>query len=206
MACRRTRGVRIESMRLRRRIGVNGRCDRSAVLPSDWCVEYPIQMLARSLGTRFQMGFARMTMHLAPAMKGVAFEASNDGLHILAESEMELALPGEVIRQIHGEEVEFGVPQVRYLHRGTLQEPVMWVRAAVPWAHTEPTLHDLITRDALIDEVDWTACRPTIRARAPLRALLGYPAALEAATQGTAELRMWLSHYAPVPPGPGKAA
>ncbi len=182
------------------------RFDAPPAVPPGARIEYPIELLARSRSTRFQMGFARMTMHLAPALKDVAFEASDEGLRILAASEMELALPGEVVRQIHGDDVELGVPQVRYLPGEPLQEPVMWARVTVLRQHTEPALHDLITRSAVIDEVDWSACRPTIRARAPLRALLGYPKALAVLTRGTADLSMWLSHYAPVPPDPGKAA
>jgi hypothetical protein len=34
----------------------------------------------------------------------------------------------------------------------------------------------------------------------------GYPQTLAALSQNTAELRMGLSHYAPVPTGPGEAA
>ena len=45
-----------------------------------------------------------------------------------------------------------------------------------------------------------------VRARAALRRLLGYPQALAELTNATAELQMWLSHYEPIPPDPGKAA
>src|SRR5687768_6070898 len=34
--------------------------------------EYPIEQLARGTGTRFQRGFARMTMHLLPEFKEAA--------------------------------------------------------------------------------------------------------------------------------------
>ena len=40
---------------------------------------YPIEQLARSMTTRFQMGFARMTMHLMPEIDGVCLEPSNQG-------------------------------------------------------------------------------------------------------------------------------
>jgi hypothetical protein len=45
-----------------------------------------------------------------------------------------------------------------------------------------------------------------VRARAVLRHLLGYPQALAALSHSTADLRMWLSHYTPLPPDPEKAA
>jgi predicted membrane GTPase involved in stress response len=168
--------------------------------------EYPIEQLARSRSTRFQRGFARMSMHLAPELQDVLFDAGDDGLRILAASELALALPVEVIRQMHAGEVEFGEPQVRLLHGTSVQEPVMGLRAAVPRPQTEAALHELITRGACIEEVDWFACKPTIRACAPLRMLLGYPKTLLALTRGQADLSMWLMHYAPVPPDPRKAS
>ena len=82
----------------------------------------------------------------------------------------------------------------------------MWVRARVPSDYTEEVIHDLIGRGAEIEEIDWSAPIPTVRAKAALRQLLGYPKALATQTNGAAELHMWLSHYSPVPPEPGRAA
>ena len=168
--------------------------------------EYPIEQLATRKRTRFQLGFARMTMHLLPYFKDAALDASDKGLVIMAASEMALALPAEVIRQIYADDVQISEPKVRLLHQETVQEPIMWVRAAVAREYTETVVHDLITRSAEIEEVDWLAPAPTVRAKAPLRELLGYPAALAGLCNATSELQMCLSHYAPVPPGPGRAA
>jgi translation elongation factor EF-G len=167
---------------------------------------YPLEQLASSKSTRFQRGFARMAMHLLPCFKDAVVDASDSGLVIRAASELSLGLPSEVLRQIYAADVHIGAPQVRLLYGDTVEEPVMWVRAAVPRAATEPVLHDLIGRGADIEEVDWLAPAPVIRASAPLRELLGYPAALCALCEGRAELDMWLSHYAPVPPEPETAA
>jgi hypothetical protein len=170
------------------------------------CHKYPIEQLARNTSTRFQIGFARMTMHLLPRFEEAALEPSERGLKILATNEAALAQPGEVIRQIHAEHVMLEAPQVRLLYGETVQEPIMWVRAGAARAYTEAVVHDLLTRGAEIVEVDWMAALPVVRARAPLRQLLGYAQALAALSQDTAELRTWLSHYAPVPPEPPKAA
>jgi hypothetical protein len=91
--------------------------------------DYPIEQLARCSSTRFQIGFARMTMHLLPEFKDIALEPSERGLKILAMNEAALALPGEVIRQIHAEDVAIEEPQVRLLYGDVVQEPIMWVRA-----------------------------------------------------------------------------
>ena len=167
---------------------------------------YPIEQLARSTSTRFQMGVARMTMHLLPGFRDVGLEPSADGLRILAANEDALALPGEAIRQIHADEVDISEPRVRLLYADRVLEPIMWVRAASDRHFTEVVIQDLVRRTAEIDEVDWLAAVPVVRARAPMRALIGYPKALAALTHDTADLRMWVSHYAPVPPDPGKAA
>lgn len=169
-------------------------------------VDYPLEQLARSRTTRFQRGFARMAMHLLPDFRDAALEASDKGLVILAASELALDSPTEVLRQIHGADVHIGAPTVRLRNGDSVEEPIMWVRAAVPHADTESVVHELIGRSADIEEVDWLAPCPVVRARAPLRELLGYPAALSALCQGKAELDMWLSHYAPLPPEPGDAA
>jgi hypothetical protein len=168
--------------------------------------EYPIEQLARSTSTRFQRGFARMTMHLLPRFEEAALEPSERGLKILATSEAALALPGEAIRQIYAEDVEIEEPQVRLLYGNVVQEPIMWVRAGTERNYIEAVIHDLVSRGAEIERVDWMAPLPVVLGRAPLRQLLGYPQTLAALSQSTADVRMWLSHYAPLPPGPGKAA
>ncbi|MCC7079827.1 MAG: hypothetical protein IT530_04080 [Burkholderiales bacterium] len=190
-----------------RRSQVNTRFDFAAAQPEPLIhAEYPIEQLVRCKTTRFQLGFARMAMHLLPHFRHTVMNVSDKGLVILAASEMALALPGEVIRQIYADDADIGAPEVRLVYGDTVQEPIMWVRASVPRAHTESVVHGLITRKAEIEEVDWFAPSPVVRATAPLRELLGYPDALAALCGSKAELQMWLSHYAPVPPGPGIAA
>jgi translation elongation factor EF-G len=147
-----------------------------------------------------------MAMRLVPEFKEVVLEPSDFGLKILATNEVALALPAEVIRQIHAEGVKIEEPQVRLRYGEVVQEPVMWVRAASASTYTEAVIWDLVTRGAEIEEVDWLAPLPVVRAKAPLRQLLGYPQALAALSHSTADVRMWLSHYAPVPPNAGRAA
>jgi hypothetical protein len=168
--------------------------------------EYPVAQLACCKSTRFQRGFARMTMHLLPYFRDAVLEASDKGLMIFAASELALALPTEVLRQIYADDVRLEEPMVRLFYGDAVEEPIMWVRTAVPRPSAEPVVHDLLDRSAEIEEVDWLAPSPIVRAKAPLRELLGYPAALSALCEGKAELEMWLSHYAPVPPRPDKVA
>ncbi|MBI4290117.1 MAG: hypothetical protein HY661_01400 [Betaproteobacteria bacterium] len=164
--------------------------------------DYPIEQLARSAKSRFQIGFARMTMRLLPQFDDVVLEPTVQGLKILGANELALATPGEVIRQIHKDDVELQEPRVRLRYDTTVQEPVMWVRAAMPCRYAEPAVQDLAARGSAIEEVDWMLSHPVVRAKAPLRLLLGYPQALATLSRNTAELQMWLSHYARVPPVP----
>jgi translation elongation factor EF-G len=92
------------------------------------------------------------------------------------------------------------------LYDGTVREPVMWIRTAVPYDNAETIVQELVGRGATIEEVDWLPTKPVVRARAPLRLLLGYPQTLDTLSGGKAELHMWLSHYDRVPPEPGAAA
>jgi hypothetical protein len=175
--------------------------------PDDMYYDYPIEQLASSSRTRFQLGFARLTMKLLPHFDEVAFEPSAEGLRILASTEMALELPGEVIRQIHANEVQLGQPSVRLLGGDEGREPIMWVRVSLDHADAEPVLQDLVEREARIEEVDWGHPRTVIRALAPLRRLLGYPHALRGLSDAGADLRMWLSHYrAPLRGPDGDAA
>jgi predicted membrane GTPase involved in stress response len=164
--------------------------------------EYPIEQLACSARTRFQLGFARMTMHLMPELGDAVLEPSEQGLRILGASEMALTRPGEIIRQLHEYEVELKEPRVRLLYDVVVREPIMRVRASVCDADAEAVVQDLAARDARIDAVDWGYPKTLVRAQAPLRNLLGYSQALANLSKGATDLRMWLSHYAAIPPGP----
>jgi predicted membrane GTPase involved in stress response len=168
--------------------------------------DYPIEQLARSARTSFQIGFARAALYLMPEMEDILLDATPEGLKILGRHESALAKPGEIISQIYREEVELKEPRVRFFHYGAVHEPVMWVRLSLDYRYSEDAVLDLVRRDAEMEEVDWLRGQPVIRARASLRRLLGYPQALATLSNNTADLRMWLSHYAPVPPEPGGKA
>jgi len=158
--------------------------------------DYPLEQLAQAARQEAQSIFARVTKDLAPDFKEVLLQPSAEGLRIFAANETALEEPDEVIRQMHAGEVRISEPRVRLFCDETgAYEPVMWVRAAMSQRYTEAAIHDLISRGAEIEEADWTTSSPTVRARAPLRALMGYAKALVAMTNSTADLRMWLSHY-----------
>jgi len=171
-------------------------------LESAMYYEYPIEQLACSAKTRFQMGFARMTMHLMPEFGDVVLEPSEQGLKILGASEMALTRPGEIIRRIHEYEVELKEPRVRLLYDADVREPIMWVRASVGDTDAEAVVRDLVARDARIEAVDWDHPLTLVRAQAPLRNLLGYSQALSTLSKDVTDLKMWLSRYAAIPPGP----
>jgi predicted membrane GTPase involved in stress response len=160
--------------------------------------DYPIEQVARSTRSAFQIGFARLTMHLMPRFDDVAFEPTASGLRILAASELALAIPAEIVRQIHEDDVELGAPRARLLYGEVVREPVMNVRASVSRSQGTAIAAALVERGARIDELEHAHARSVVRAHAPLRRLIGYPRLFATLTDGTADLRMWLSHYAEV--------
>jgi hypothetical protein len=168
--------------------------------------DYPIEQLARSATTRFQIGFARVTMHLMPEFEDAVLEPSEHGSRILGTSEGVLASPRDVIRQIDADRLQLNEPRVRPIYDTAVREPVMWVRATMDFACIGAVVQDLVRRSADIHARNRHSSRPVVRAQAPRRALLGYPQDLSTLSGGTADLRMWPSHYAPVPPTSGGAA
>ena len=111
-------------------------------------------------------------------------------------------MPGEIIRHIHEHEVELKEPRVRLLYDAVVRKPIMWVHATVGDTDTEAVVRDLVARDARIESVDWRHPQILVRAQAPLRNLLGYSQALSTLSKDVTDLKMWLSHYAALPPGP----
>jgi len=156
---------------------------------------YPIEQIARNVRTRFQIGFARLTMQMLPDLDDVAYEASGEGLRMLGASELALKIPGEIVRQMHGDDVVLEAPRVRLAYRGRVCEPLMGVRATMSEAHAPRVVQDLLDRGVRIEEIAYAHGRCTVRALGRLRLLLGYPGALMHLSDETSELVMWLSHY-----------
>ena len=157
--------------------------------------EFPIEQVARSVRSRFQRGFARLTMHMLPNLDDVAYEASIEGLRILATSESALRVPIEVVRQVHGNDVVIEPPRVRLAYRDVPCEPVMALRVSVDDRHVQAVVDDLAAREAKVAEIHRRHGRATVRATGRLRTLIGYPDAVACLTGGAADLVMWLVGY-----------
>lgn len=168
---------------------------------------YPIEQVARSTQTRFQLGFAKMATYCLPRFEDAALDPTAEGLRILGANEMALAAPRDMLRKFHRSGVALCEPRVRLLHhRQQVREPVMCVRACVDENCVEGVLHDLVKRDAAIDSVNWLHTPVIVRASARLRHLLGYPEDFAVLTNRSGELKMWLSHYVPITPDPDNLA
>jgi predicted membrane GTPase involved in stress response len=157
--------------------------------------EFPIEQVARSVRSRFQRGFARLTMHMLPDFDDAAYEPSIEGLRILGTSEIALRVPVEIVRQIHGGDVAVEPPRVRLSYHGRVCEPVMGLRITLDGERVQRVVDDLLARGAALDEVDRRHGRTTLRATGRLRTLLGYPEALACLAGDACDLVMWLCHY-----------
>lgn len=169
--------------------------------------QFPIEQIATTSQTRFQSGFARMAMYLLPKLDDVTYEPTSVGLRILGSDESALVIPAEILTQIYGEEIRLSKPRIRMV-RDTdgVKEPVMNIRVSAPVSVKDRVLDDLSKRQSSIQEVDQQPESVVIRGQAPLRALLGYRQVLAGMTANTANLWVWLSHYARVSPPDGDAA
>lgn len=169
---------------------------------------FPIQCECSYSRDRFNLAFARKAMEVLRPGKELVLEPSARGLKLLAETEIALERPIAVLKDVYGDEVRVGPPTVRY-HEGTqVEEPYMALRIRCQPEHFERLKGDLTRRGAALTDAERNHICGVLRASAPLAALVGYPAHVRTSTEGTAQLVMWLSHYAPVtdsPPG-GDAA
>lgn len=169
---------------------------------------FPLERLAQLDSHRFQMGFARQVMRLLEASDSVAFEATPDGLLMLAQSEEALAKPVALLRDLYGADLVLQPPQVRCLTLDNRPyEPIMHLRVRVAPRHRNAVRDSLIGRGVVILEEHECPGAWVLRAESPLRGLLGYGEALSALTDGTSLHWTWLDHYAPMDwPPDGMAA
>jgi predicted membrane GTPase involved in stress response len=168
--------------------------------------EYPIECNCSHRAERFQLSFARKAMEILPQGKEIAFQTTARGLTVLGETEMALERPLNILREVYGEQLRVDPPAVRYQTNALVEEPHMGLRVLCAPAQFEPLRHDLFQRRASILDAEVTVQFGILRASAPLRSLVGYPTHVSQLTDGKARLVMWLSHYEPMDPPPGKDA
>lgn len=125
------------------------------------------------------------------------FELAEDKVLLLAAGETELARPLRLLRETLPAEA-LPPPQVRLQRFGnTLLEPLMQLRATVAPPLAAQLRADVQTRGFTVIDDSTTVQGTVLRAEAPLRQLLGYPAALATLTQGAGFCTSWLDRYTP---------
>ncbi|MCL4798859.1 MAG: hypothetical protein KJ025_04680 [Burkholderiales bacterium] len=168
---------------------------------------FPVQQLVRSRVHAFQLAFANEAVaRLGVPGKDVFYEPSYRGLRVLGATEMALAGPARALGNWYGPHVAIRPAQVHYHSGDEVREPVMAVVVRAPRRLAPEVRKDLQRRDAELGEISFHRGACVVRARATQAELLGYPAWLDALTDGTGEVWMRLSHYAPVVRDPGPAA
>jgi len=145
-----------------------------------------------------QLVFARDAMDLLPPYPSTAYEATEAGLLILAETEFAMSQPVQLLQQVYGGDIAFSEPRVRYRTGRTLEEPYMGLRVMAPPDCVGAVVDDLRRRGAT--SLTKVSSRHTceVRAIAPLGMLLGYGRELSILTRGRAQCTMWFRCYAPV--------
>ncbi len=157
--------------------------------------QLPLERLARHRGSRPQIDFAREALLALHESDDARYEPTERGLEMYAAHEEALAQPVAVLRDRFGDLLDVRPPRVRCLPGHPQYQPVMALRVIVRREHSLAAVHELRARNARIEEECQRGRIVIIRARAPLRDLLGLGERLAALTGGTAQHAMRLSHY-----------
>jgi predicted membrane GTPase involved in stress response len=166
-------------------------------------LDLPIEQLVRRKDTRFQYGFATEAKKRVPAGGAFLLSASNNGLHVLAKNEDDLATPVELLHDVYGAKLEVRLPRVRFIEGVHVQEPIMQVRISLLLGYAGVVRQALEARGATRTGEHSLSRYCVLRYEAPLADLLGLPAELARLTQGAARHWIVLSHYALVTRDPG---
>lgn len=171
--------------------------------------QYPLESLARKRATTHQSDFAQQARSMMADSDEVIFEPLDRGLAIFAAHEAALEEPKRILRHAYGDFVEVRGPRVRYMPGEPAHEPIMHVRISARRQSSHALLWELNRRHARILEECTRSNVFIVRAEAPLAALLGLPARVDAITDGLGTHSIRLLRYAPVhsdPDGDGPLA
>lgn len=168
--------------------------------------QYPLEALARRRATTCQIDFARAARQVLVDSDEAIFEAHEHGLAIFTANEDALAAPAMLLHQMYGDLVEVRRPRVRIIPGNPPQQPIMHARITARVDFSLKIRSELRRRGARLLERCTRGSIEVIRAEAPLAALLGLPARLDAITAGSADHAIRLVRYAAIPFAPRPAA
>lgn len=162
--------------------------------------DYAIERTCSHRDEKFQLAFARKAMQMVQRQEDFAFEATRNGLTILAETEMALERPLSKLHDIYADALRVGPPVIRYRRGEIVEEPYMGLRVLCVPARFGAIKRDLLMREAAILDTELNDTFAVVRATAALARLIGYPTRVRDLTSEHVQLVMWLSHYAQVEP------
>ncbi len=160
--------------------------------------QYPLEALARKRGTRSQIEFAQDAKRMLRDTDDALFEAMDRGLVIFAANEDAIQASAQVLEENYAGSVEVRRPVVRLMRGEPVQEPMMYVSVTARREHAGIVAQKLRARGVSIAEETLRRREVVVRGEAPLACLLGLPAELAQATDGSASHVIRLTHYAPV--------
>lgn len=158
--------------------------------------------------TNPQVAFAWEAAQLLCKDREVRARATNQGLSLIAETEIALGAALRRLRAHYGDSISAAPPAVRYDECPPDTEPVMLVKVKCPARYRGIIRANLLWRGASIRALRGYPDSVSITAVAPLRELLGLPDELAALSANSATLHMEFSHFrdlVPDPESPGAA-
>ena len=168
--------------------------------------DMPIVQRLRYLGGPVPLRFAEDAAAWIAHDDEVGVRRAHRGLELRAVNEDALSRAASVLRQVYGDDIDLMPPQVHYREGAQLLEPIMHFRIDCAPDHRGRIKRLLAARGApiLTEEAQDTSF--VLRGTAPLAALLGVGAQLDACAAERVSFWSWLSHYAPADPDGGDAA
>jgi len=164
--------------------------------------EFPVEVLVRQRGARFQYAFALAARGVLSPREDNELHASSEGLTVRGRNEDALAWPLQVLKDLYGDRLEVGEPRVRLWNGASVLEPVMQLRISAPRAVLPPIEQELQRRRVPIGERHLARFHAVLRSEAPLARLIGLPERLRTLGNDMAQHWILLSHYAAMEPQP----
>jgi hypothetical protein len=158
--------------------------------------QLPLEQLCTLRSERSQLAFALEACEVLPVRLDLAYEATNQGLILYAETESTLERPIALLNDLYGVELHPAPMTIRHRTGDQREVPHMGVRVLCAAQHFEAIRSDFVERGAQLLDVELRPPIGVLRATAPLAALLGYSKWLAHLTRENAREIMWFSHYA----------
>ena len=159
-------------------------------------MDFPLSQLITIESSPSQRRFAQEAAHHFPSNANVHVEATDDGLLLRANTELELELACHVVVQLYPG-VKIHKPQLRYVEGPPLQEPYYRIVITAPEDSLGNVMADLNSHRASIALVHDCESGKRVNADIPVNECFGYDTQLRSLTRGRGAYEVEFIGYRP---------